>query len=338
MPPSIVPFILMLFAAGMGLCMAAAWIMAWSLAHPPRMTDGKAAWVLRRLSPTDVGLEFEDISFQVRDEKGAAMKIGAWWIPNPQSERCVVLVHGYADAKVGAISWAPAWHALGFNLLVPDLRAHGDSEGTACTAGYFERHDLSQVIDQLRAARPVQTREIVLAGMSLGAAVAAATAVQTSDVAAVVMDSPYADFRRAAIIHMDRLGAPGRLLQRFALRLAEWLTRANYDAVRPIDLIPQLCCPVLVIVSGNDPFLSPSDHAALDNAVRAHRPERGPAQLWTLDRTGHLMAISADPEAYRRRINGFLGEVREHQARWRDIHPGVVQSGALHSGIESIRT
>lgn len=337
MPPSIIPFILMLAGVGLGLCLAMVWTMAWSLTHPPRMTDGKAAWVLRRISPADVGLDFEDVSFQIRDETGAAMKIAAWWIPNPQSDRCVVLVHGYADAKVGAISWAPAWHAMGFNLLVPDLRAHGDSGGRACTAGYFERHDLSQVIDQLRVARPQQTRELVLAGMSLGAAVAAATA-QLSDVAAVVMESPYADFRRAAMIHMDRLGAPGRLLQRFALRLAEWLTRADYDAVRPADLIAQLHCPVLLIVSGNDPFLSAEDRAALNQAVGAHQPEWGPAQTWTLDSADHLMAISADPEQYRRRISAFLEEVREYRERLRDVHPVAAPIGAARPGFESIRT
>ena len=213
MPGSPLTFILVLLGVGAALCAVATCAMAWSLTHPPRMTDGKAAWVLRRLSPADVGLAFEEISFEVRDENGTSLKMAAWWIPHPSAKgRCAVLIHGYADAKVGAIAWAPIWHSLGFNLIVPDLRAHGESTGAVCTAGYLERHDLNQIIHDFRAARPDDARQVVLFGISLGAAVAAAVACERTDISAVIMESPYADFRQAAMAHMDRLGLPGRAI------------------------------------------------------------------------------------------------------------------------------
>jgi pimeloyl-ACP methyl ester carboxylesterase len=299
--------LLMLVGVGIALCAAAIWLMAWSLAHPPRMTDGKAAWVLRRLSPADLGLPSAEVRFQVRDEHGKPLKIAAWWVPHPNSNgRCAVLIHGYGDAKVGAIAWAPLWHSLGFNLLVPDLRAHGESGGSVSTAGYFERHDLTQVIDDIRAQRPDDTRRIVLFGISVGAAVAVATAIQTAGIAAVVMESPYADFRRAAMAHMNRLGLPGGLMQRRAIQLAQWLTRADYETVNPDRLIAALPCPVLIVESGNDPFLAPQDRAALERAIQAHAPEHGPAEIWTVPDVEHLMALSADAGAYRSRLQSFL--------------------------------
>ena len=113
---------------------------------------------LHRLSPEDLNLPFECQTFLVEDRaKPGRLKIAAWWIGKENSNQTIVLVHGYSDAKVGAIAWAPMLRDLGFNLLVPDLRAHGESEGTYCTAGYWERHDLMQIIDQLRAAHPRQT-------------------------------------------------------------------------------------------------------------------------------------------------------------------------------------
>lgn len=283
------------------LCAAAVCLMAWSLVHPPRMSDAKAVWLLRRLSPADLGLPFEDLKFQIRDERGRRLSMAAWWVPHPNSDgKCAVLVHGYGDAKVGAIAWAPVWHLLGFNLLIPDLRAHGESGGTVCTAGYFERHDLSQLIDELKAERPEEMRRIVLFGVSMGAAVAGATAALRTDIGAVVMDSPYADFRAAAMAHMDRLGLPGPLFQRLAMRLGEWLTYADYGAVRPPALIAQLGRPVLVILSGDDSFLGPDDRAALERAIRP------PAELWTVENVEHLMALSADPQRYEVRLARFL--------------------------------
>src|SRR4051812_2925294 len=135
--------LLMLIAVGAATCAAAIAVVAWSLVHPPRMSDGKALAVLGRLSPADIGLGFEDISFTVRDEQtGRPLKIAGWWMPADRpGGRCAVLVHGYADAKVGAIAWAPVWHESGYHVLAIDLRAHGESGGRTMTAGFFERHD-----------------------------------------------------------------------------------------------------------------------------------------------------------------------------------------------------
>jgi hypothetical protein len=310
MHPSLITLMLMLVGAAAASGIAVVALMAWSLIHPPRMTDGKAAWVLRRLAPSDLGLAFEEMSFEVRDQSGRRLKIAAWWIPHRNAEgRCAMLIHGYADAKVGAIAWAPLWHSLGFNLIVPDLRAHGESGGSLCTAGWLERHDLVQVLDQLRAGKPDHTRQVVLFGVSLGAAVAAATAIEASDIAAVVMESPYAEFRRAAMAQMDRMGAPGRFLQRQGIRLAEWLSSADYDAVRPDDLIARLPCAVLLIESGEDSFLGTEDRRSLARAVAAHPADHGHAEIWTVEGVEHLMALSADPQGYRRTLGQFLANI-----------------------------
>src|SRR5436309_1814370 len=105
--------------------------MARTLLRPNRMTDAKALTLLRRLSPGDLGLDFEDVRFEVRDEQtGKPLRLAAWWIPAEElSHRTVLLLHGYADAKVGAIAWAPTLHGLHWNILALDLRAHGESAG-----------------------------------------------------------------------------------------------------------------------------------------------------------------------------------------------------------------
>src|SRR5437868_6235600 len=82
---------------------------ALALLRPARMTDGRAAWRLQRISPGDLRLHYSELSFSVRDDfSGRPLKLAAWWIPHPrQPPRCVILLHGYGDAKIGAIAWAP---------------------------------------------------------------------------------------------------------------------------------------------------------------------------------------------------------------------------------------
>jgi pimeloyl-ACP methyl ester carboxylesterase len=301
--------------AALGALLAAAVValMAWSLLRPPRMTDGKAAWLLQRLSPGDLNMPYEDARFTVRDQRtGEPLRMAAWWIPSPAapggktSDRCAVLLHGYADAKVGAIAWAPVWQKLGFHILALDLRAHGESQGRESTAGYYERHDVDQVISQLRAERPAATRHVVLFGASLGAAVAVATAAIREDLAALVLESPYADFRSAARTHMDLLGLPGGPMQSAALRLAEWLAGANFDEVRPAHLLRSIRCPVLVIAPAEDVFLGAAGTAALELAIAARPPNAGPGEFWRVDAAGHLLGVHADGEAYAERLRSFL--------------------------------
>lgn len=297
--------LVILLIVGFVVAVVAVVLIAQSVLRPPRMNDGKALWLLRRLSPADLGLAFEETSFQVGE--GVPLRLAGWWIPAARSsDRCVVLIHGYADAKVGAIAWAPAWHALGFHVLALDLRAHGESDGLYCTGGWFERHDVSAAINQLCAERPEQTRKVVLFGASFGAAVAAATAALRDDVAAVVLDSPYADFADAAMRQMERLGTPGRIFQRAGLWLAGRIAGADLAAVRPAEAIAAVRCPVMVIQSENDPTLSASDAQMIRDALAARLPPRPGDRVWRIEGAGHLLALAADPVRYQKELADFL--------------------------------
>src|SRR3954471_7288289 len=99
---------LMLLASLVLLLALMAYLMARFLLRPPRMSDGKAAWLLKRLTPLDLGLSFTPVSFTIRDEQTReSLQMAAWWMPQEGSSKSVILLHGYADAKVGAIAWAP---------------------------------------------------------------------------------------------------------------------------------------------------------------------------------------------------------------------------------------
>jgi pimeloyl-ACP methyl ester carboxylesterase len=306
MPGSFVTLILVLFALGLLSSLTAVFAMALLLLRPPRMTDGKATWVLQRISPGDLGLGFEETHFIVRDERdGRRLRLAGWWIPAAQrSDRCVILLHGYADAKVGAIAWAPVWHALGFNVLAIDLRAHGESDGAYCTAGFWERHDVSQVIDELRAVRLQETRQLVLFGVSMGAAVAAATAAMRTDLAAVVLESPFADFRHAASVQMERLGAPGRPFQILALALAQKIGACNFMAVRPVETIREISCPVMIIAPDDDKMTTNREREGMKEALRTRQRQTEDA-FWSVS-SGHLLALYAAPDDYPRRLDQFL--------------------------------
>ena len=290
-----------------------AYLMARFLLRPPRMTDGKAAWLLRRLSPLDLSLPFTPLTFTIRDELTKKnLDIAAWWIPQNKSTTTTILLHGYADAKIGAIAWAPLFAEMYHNILALDLRAHGESGGAISTAGYWERHDLNQILNDLRARYPNQTQHIILFGASLGAAVALALAADRTDIDAVILDSPFADFRHAAAAHFHLLGIELRLLHRIAIRLAEKMSHADFAAVAPLTLIEKSHAPILIIQGQSDMLTSPPDQNEL--ALAISRRSDG-SQYWQLENVPHLMPLVIDPQAYRQRLANFLSQIENRKSK-----------------------
>jgi fermentation-respiration switch protein FrsA (DUF1100 family) len=326
---SFVVLILVLITAGAALVGLVVFMMARILLMPPRMVGGKALWILKRLSPEDLDLPYEDLSFDVADEATGGrekLRLPAWWIParEPGGDRCVVIVHGYADSKVGGIAWAPTFVEMGWNVLAVDLRAHGEAQGRYTTAGYFERHDLSQIVDQIRATRPGQTRRLVLFGVSLGAAVVGGTADLRQaeaggacDVDAVIMECPYRDYPGAAQTHAAVMGMPGPMFQGAAIKLAERMSGADFYACSPVDVIPRLRCPVMVIHGAEDLFIDPAHMDAVEAATRGRAADLGPTVYWRAQKTHHVLALASDPALFRRMLEDFLASAEAWGAQCR---------------------
>jgi len=284
--------------------------MSRAMLSPPRMQDGKALALLKRLLPTDLGLDYEPLTFDVRDEATAGrLRLSGWWIPSGTSARTVVLLHGYADAKVGAIAWAPTLVGLGWNVLALDMRAHGQSEGKFFTAGFYERHDVSQAIDELRLLKPNATGVMVLMGISAGAVVASAVGAmhaveRRSDLAGVVLDSPFADYVEASRAHAEIVGLPPALV-RPALWLAARSTGADFLAVRPLDTVARVTAPLLIIHCRSDPFISPERQRAFD--ASAGRSSTC-VESWHVD-AEHCRALATYPNDYANKLRSFLSGV-----------------------------
>lgn len=243
-------------------------------------------------SPADLGLAFEDVRFPSANADG--LRLAAWWIPNPNSDRALILAHGRYQNRASFLALArPLWDA-GYSVLLLDLRGHGASAEATCTYGLREADDIVGAARFIEA-RGVTPGQIGVIGWSLGAASALIAQSRDPDIAAVVSDSAYAD--------------AGPLLARNALRpglqVAMRLTRGvNLNAVRPDQALAH------VAASGRHVMLI---HGAADSAVPvAHfdrlRAAGGPAvsNAWLVPNAGHIGAYASAPDAYAARVVAFF--------------------------------
>lgn len=101
------------------------------------------------------------------------MRLTAWFIPH-KGHRYAIICHGYGSRAECMRHRGKSFYDLGFNILMPNARAHGDSAGDWIGMGWPERKDIIGWIYEV--IRRDKDAHILLYGESMGAATVMMTA------------------------------------------------------------------------------------------------------------------------------------------------------------------
>ena len=96
------------------------------------------------------------------------LRLKGWYYPCEGSSRAAILVHGYTGSHDNMLTLAMQYHSWGYSVLLPDNRAHGESEGKYIGRGWLDRKDLLAWMDWILSMVP--DASIVMQGVSMGAA------------------------------------------------------------------------------------------------------------------------------------------------------------------------
>lgn len=115
---------------------------------------------------------------------------GAYY-ENGDAHDWVIALHGYRGDHFGATALAQHYYDHGYQVLTPDLRACGESDGEYIGMGWLDRNDILEWIQWIIDKDP--NAEIVIHGISMGAATTMMTAGEEtpSQVVAFVEDCGY---------------------------------------------------------------------------------------------------------------------------------------------------
>lgn len=229
---------------------------------------------------------------------GVGVTLRGWTCAAPSPVRgTIVYLHGIADNRGSAAGVVQRFLPRGFTVIAYDSRAHGDSEGDACTYGFFEKQDLRRVVDTL-APGPV-----VLIGTSLGAAVALQEAADDPRITAVVAVETFSDLRTVATERAPAVLTQGTIDRAFAL--AETQASFRVDDVHPQKLAQRITAAVLVIHGAQDVETPPA------HSERVYGALNGPKRLILVPGAGHNGSLRADVwEEIDKWINGVIPKSR----------------------------
>jgi hypothetical protein len=195
---------------------------------------------------------------------GPVGRLGGWVIEG--GPEVVLLVHGYGGQKGQLLKTARPLAELGYTLVLADLRAVGDSEGSLTSLGWHEAEDVLAFVrfirEELGDDRPV------LYGFSLGgAAVLRAAGPLAAPCQAVVVEATFARAGNAVRRRAALLGLPTWGLPELQLGFAGLWAGFPPWALAPEDFAREVRCPTLVVQGDQDPRVGVEEARALRQAL-----------------------------------------------------------------------
>lgn len=237
------------------------------------------------------------------------LKLWAAVVPaRADCHRWVICVHGYHDDHTSMGVFGKRYHEAGWNVLLPDQRGYGHSEGGYTGWGYDERLDLVGWISWV--IRHDAQAQILLHGVSMGAATVlmATGGALPKNVKAAVSDCSYttieAELRHVMAGRSQKNGVPPlpagmafQALRRTAQR------RAGFDlrSAAPVEAVGRSKTPTLFIHGVQDDFVPAQMMGKLYHAARCPK-----SFLW-VPGAGHAAAVGTDPGLYWATVDTFTG-------------------------------
>ena len=260
--------------------------------------------------PDEYGLPYEDVTFSPRGDEWDDIVLRGWVIEKerlagPKDELTVILVHGLNSNRTGDNSLALASRLFGldFNVLLFDMRGHGESDGVQLSAGYFEKWDVLGAYDYL-VQRGVPPERIGVLGWSMGGATALLAVAEEPAIRAAVADSAFADVRDMIAQETARTTVfpkwavpvfiPGMSV------MSSTLYGINVGAVAPEKAAEVLDYPILVIHGDAD------SRIPVEQSVRIHASAPAGSELWLVTGSDHADAFLDAPDAYVERLDAYF--------------------------------
>ncbi len=260
--------------------------------------------------PTEYGLPYENVAFSPRGDEWNNIVLRGWLIEqerleDPRDELTVILVHGLNSNRAGdnSLKLARRLFDRGFNVLLFDIRGHGESDGDRLSAGYFERWDVLGAYDFLvhRGASP---GKVGLVGWSLGGATALLAAAEEPALRAVVADSSFADVHDLIAQETARATVFPQWIVPVFIPGMKVVSRVLYGidvgAVVPEKAAGTLGYPILVIHGGED------SRVPAEQSVRIHTAASVGSELWLVHGSEHADAVIDAPDEYVERVDAYF--------------------------------
>ena len=247
---------------------------------------------------------YETVRFPSRQ---ANIHLSGWYIEIDPAAPVVIVTHGMNASKKDANVLVPAGmlsHS-GFNVLMYDLRNHGESDhdNGRTSIGNKEYQDVLGAWNWLRKAKGYSPERIGVYGVSLGGATTLDSFGEEPQIAAAFVDSPFGNLPEIIKAELARNHYP-TILTASVILMARIVSGDHLLARSPTDAIyNDRGRPIYIVHGTGDERISVDqtrELAALAKQTGAN------LTVWIPEGVGHIGSVFVHPNEYQRKLVDFF--------------------------------
>lgn len=229
-------------------------------------------------------------------------KLVAFYYPAKKAtKKTIVVAHGYQGSHYTMASYIRMFHEKGYNVLAPDDRGSGQSQGRYVTFGYPDSRDYLIWVQRV-IAKNGRDSQIGLFGVSMGGA----TVMMMSglklphQVKAIVEDCGYDTVANELTYQLkQQFNMPKEPLITLSLLIARFRVGHNFTEASSVNALHKNRLPVLFIHGQKDTFVPTK---MVYNNFKATEGEK---YLWITPNTKHADSLKNYPHKYRQKVGQF---------------------------------
>lgn len=235
------------------------------------------------------------------------LKLVAYEVENPESDHeWVVVVHGYNSEAKQMDKYINNFYKMGYNILAPDLRGHGASEGEYIGMGFKDRLDVidwsQEIINNDANAK------ITLFGISMGGSTVLMASGENlpMNIKSIISDCAYTSvYDEFSYQLKQQFGFPKFPL----LNAADMITRIkagyNYEEASALEAVGKSKTPTLFIHGSQD------DYVPFDNLQMLYDNATCEKEMLIVQGASHAESEETAGAEYWNRIESFIKEFKE---------------------------
>lgn len=242
----------------------------------------------------------------IKSEDG--LKLHATFFPCEGSKKVVICFHGYTSEGLNDYSTLAIFYLNnGYNLLIVDERAHGQSEGTYIGFGCLDRHD-AKLWTYTMIEKLGEDCKILLHGDSMGGATVLMTTglALPPQVKAAVSDCAFTSaWEVFSCVLKNTYHLPPTPIMQIANQMVKKKAGYELDECNARREVAKATIPILFFHGEADSFVPCSMVNELYNACRTEK------KLVIVEGAGHVESCYRDADLYEGAIEEFIFPIME---------------------------
>lgn len=221
---------------------------------------------------------------------------------NKGTRKTALVIHGWRDTAIKFMFLGRIYEQeLDYNVVMPDIHAHGLSEGEAIRMGWLDRKDM------LHWLSIFQTDTMVVHGVSMGGATTMMLSAET--LPSGIRDIHFIDDCGYTSVWDEfkgelksQFGLPTFPLMYTTSMLCKWRYGWSFQEASALSQVSKSQHPMLFIHGGNDTFVP------TEMVYRLYAAKSEPKSLWIAEGAEHALSYKEHKAEYISRVKAFLGQ------------------------------